>query len=145
MTLSITTQFHFQIQETINQCLIEFGQVPLAVVDEEEDDAIKVRLVSSDDEHLRGFVGISEIFINATHFQKKIARFEGSLDALQLIAKMDIISVSIHEVAHLRFRKVRRISNQFIKNKIHPQIHPTHSFDDLVTPICRIFHFLSKI
>lgn len=58
---------------------------------------------------VRGFSGFDEIFINATHFRKKFNSFEGDEGLLQLLAKMDIISLALHEFAHVMIRKVRRI------------------------------------
>lgn len=56
---------------------------------------------------LRGFSGYDNIFINAEHFQQKFDLFKGNVEQLQLLAKMDIISVTIHELAHVMIRKVR--------------------------------------
>lgn len=57
--------------------------------------------------YVRGFSGFDEIFVNAESFQKKFDSFEGDDDTfLRLLAKMDIISVVIHEFAHIIIRKV---------------------------------------
>lgn len=55
---------------------------------------------------LRGFSGRDEIFINTDHFREKIDGFKGDLQLLQILAKIDIISVVLHEFAHVKIRKV---------------------------------------
>lgn len=72
---------------------------------------IKISLVDKVTTVLRGFSGLNEIFINANHFRTKFDSFASDSDQdlglLQLLAKMDIICVTIHELAHVMFRKVK--------------------------------------
>lgn len=56
---------------------------------------------------LRGFVGFKEIFIHADALQEKIDVFKlENGELLQFVIKMDVISITIHELAHLKIQKV---------------------------------------
>lgn len=55
---------------------------------------------------LRGFAGFNEIYIHVSHFQDKIDKFSGDVEILQLICKIDLISLAIHELSHVKIRKV---------------------------------------
>ncbi len=69
--------FNFQINEIIDECLTEFGQV--ADTDEGEQENIIVTLVSDTALFVRGFVGFNQIYINAEHFHNKIEQFKGNI------------------------------------------------------------------
>lgn len=81
----------------------------LSIPDDMEFENVDIILVDSITTMLRGFSGVNEIFINADHFQKKFDAFKVDLDSdvvlLDLLAKMDIISVTIHEISHVMIRK----------------------------------------
>lgn len=87
---------------------MDFGLVPASV----DDDDIKISFVTNVTTALRGFTGFNEIFINVDHFADKFDAFKGDIEILQLIAKIDIISVAIHEYSHVKIRKVK--INNFI-------------------------------
>ncbi|XP_037035951.1 uncharacterized protein LOC119074095 [Bradysia coprophila] len=96
---------HAQINHKINECLTDLGQSITEVTEFEKKDQIKITLVESGLKILRGFVGLEELFIHTDHFRQKINDFKGSLEQLQLVSKMDIISIAIHEYAHLKIRQ----------------------------------------
>ncbi|KAG4077066.1 hypothetical protein HA402_016053 [Bradysia odoriphaga] len=94
-----------KINHKINECLADFGQSISEVADFEKKDQIKITLVECGLKLLRGFAGLEELFIHTDNFRQKINDFDGSLEQLQLVCKMDIISIAIHEYAHLKIRQ----------------------------------------
>lgn len=97
---------HLQINKIIDACVMDFGLAPHRSSSEDEEDPIKVILVENGAKELRGFAGFDEIYIHAAHFQDKIDTFPGDVELLQLICKIDVISLSIHELSHIKMRKV---------------------------------------
>ena len=97
----------FQIKELIKDCVNDYCQKTSTDAEVLEDDPIKVTLIESTDPCVRGFSGFEEFFINTFHFQQKIAHFQETVDLLQVVAKMDIIALSVHELAHVNIQKVR--------------------------------------
>lgn len=80
-------------------------------------ECVTVTLVENLITIVRGFAGFDEIFINADHFRRKFDSFDGTVEQLRLLAKMDIISVTLHELAHVMIRKVRMVvKNRFPYN-----------------------------
>lgn len=73
-----------------------------------EIEKVAITLVDNVTTNVRGFSGFEEVFINAHHFRNKFDSFVGETNLLQLLAKMDIISIAIHEISHVLIRKVRR-------------------------------------
>lgn len=101
---------NLQINEIIDECVVDFGEVPQSSYDVDEQEGINITLVERNTPYLRGFVGFNEIFIHADHIQGKIDQFKmNDEDLLQLLCKMEIISITIHELAHLKIRKVKRL------------------------------------
>ncbi|XP_037025635.1 uncharacterized protein LOC119067014 isoform X2 [Bradysia coprophila] len=97
---------HRQINGKIDECLADFGQPVHELTDiEYEQTKVKVTLVESAAAMVRGFAGFHEIFINADHFRQKIDNFKGDTHLLQLVAKIDIISVVLHEYGHIKIRQ----------------------------------------
>lgn len=64
---------------------------------------LKVKFISMKCNEIRGFSGINDVFINKDHFIKKYGTNEADLKA---VGKMDIITISVHEFAHVRLRQV---------------------------------------
>lgn len=98
--------FYSQINDIISECMVDYCQVPQQSNGADEQENVKVTLVENSTRILRGFVGFQEIFIHADHIHQKIDTFDGNVDVLQLICKMDIISLVVHELAHIKIRKV---------------------------------------
>ncbi|KAG4068857.1 hypothetical protein HA402_005005 [Bradysia odoriphaga] len=74
------------------------------------DEEIPVKFVRSDEIFLRGFVGIDTIFINETHFTSNAFQLHlmhiGTSAEKQKLLLMDIATVVLHELAHIRVRKI---------------------------------------
>lgn len=96
-------KFNHQINDIIDEAMSQFG-FPICKVAEP---FVDIKIVHSSIPELRGFVGINQIFIHADNFEEKIKEFKGSQGLLQQVARMDIISLVIHELAHTRLMRVR--------------------------------------
>ncbi|KAG4074404.1 hypothetical protein HA402_000383 [Bradysia odoriphaga] len=106
MKLAKKVLCHTKIQSTINDCIVDYCDVESIELDEIVEEAtIKVTFLRSSDPTVRGFAGFGEFFINSYHFQEKFRHFGESIELLQVIAKMDIISLTVHELAHINIRK----------------------------------------
>lgn len=96
-----------QLNKVINQCLKDYGQETLENEETDlQDVPLKITLIESKDKFVRGFAGFGEIFVNTQHFHQKIRDFGGDIDMLQVVAKLDVISLAVHELAHIQIRKV---------------------------------------
>lgn len=108
---------NLQINDIIDECIVDFGEVPQSYNDVDEQEGINITLVERNTPYLRGFVGFNEIFIHADHIQGKIDQFKmNDEDLLQFLCKMEIISITIHELAHLKIRKVKRLMFECVFN-----------------------------
>lgn len=67
---------------------------------------IPVHFISIDFPTLRGFSGINELFINESYFSAKISEWKSNTRLLNSITKMDLITIALHECAHVRIRQV---------------------------------------
>lgn len=100
-----------QINDIIDESIRQFGYNPQSSFSADvKEKTMKVTLVENVSNFIRGFSGFQEMFINADHFRGKIDVFKGDVELLQIIAKIDIISVSIHEHSHCKLREVGKMS-----------------------------------
>ncbi len=75
--------------------------------------SIQVHFISIDFPTLRGFAGINELFINENYFSAKISEWKSDTRLLDSIIKMDLITIALHECAHVRIRQVKSLLNVF--------------------------------
>lgn len=68
---------------------------------------VQVHFVSYDCVDLRGFIGLNELFINASHFLSKISQWRADAELLNLLVKIDLISLVLYQYTHLRLRQVQ--------------------------------------
>ncbi|CAF3790133.1 unnamed protein product [Rotaria sp. Silwood1] len=66
---------------------------------------MQVHFISIDFPTLRGFSGINELFINENHFSAKISEWKSNTRLLDSITQMDLITIALHEYAHVRIRQ----------------------------------------
>lgn len=66
---------------------------------------ISVKFFSIRCHALRGFSGLGDIYINETHFHDNFLANEYDERAAS-ISKIDIITIAMHEYAHVRLRQV---------------------------------------
>lgn len=76
--------------------------------------SIQIHFISLDFPTLRGFSGINEPFINENYFLAKISEWKLNVRLLELIKKMDLITIGLHEYAHFRIRQVKSLLNFFL-------------------------------
>lgn len=55
---------------------------------------------------LRGVAGIDTIYINVDHFKRKIKNEMASSAWIEKLIEIDIMTVAIHELGHVKFRQV---------------------------------------
>lgn len=74
---------------------------------------INVQFFSNDMTHLRGFSGINSVYFNKQHFFEKRQIHESKMkedvtfrNNVNLMLKIDIIALAIHEFSHVRLRQV---------------------------------------
>ena len=67
---------------------------------------VQVHLISIDFPTLRGFSGMNELFINEKYFSNKISEWKLNPQQLDPTMKMDLITIGLHECAHVRIRQV---------------------------------------
>ncbi|CAF3533287.1 unnamed protein product [Rotaria socialis] len=66
---------------------------------------IQVYFISIDFPTLRGFPGLNELLINDNYFSTKIFEWKSNTRLLNSITKMDLITIALHECAHVRIRQ----------------------------------------
>jgi hypothetical protein len=75
---------------------------------------VQIHFFSLDFPTLRGFFGINELFINENYFLAKISEWKSNARLLDSITKMDLITIALHEYAHVRIRQVKSLLNFFL-------------------------------
>lgn len=102
--------FWLQVQNKIDDLIIQtFGQSFATKLFETRNITVSVRFVSTIQPGLRGFSGINEVFINEHMFLQKISQWttlHGTTDLRDKLIKMDVISVGVHGLSHVRIRQV---------------------------------------
>lgn len=93
-----------QINKIINSTIDEY-KIPS---DGEFESKIEIIFVSKLAWQIRGFAGNGKIYGNIDHFMDNWHQYNEVVETtyLKLLLKLDIISLVLHEYAHLRLRKV---------------------------------------
>lgn len=112
VTKAIIIFDNLQINEIIETCISEVGIAPVQYNDTD----IEIVLVENAAQELRGFVGFNVIYVHSSHFQTKIDSYKGDDDLLDSILKIDLICLAIHELSHIRIRKVSINKVRTVKN-----------------------------
>lgn len=110
--LAEKTKFVLKIIQLIDEYIIK-NNVTTALPELEN---IEIIFVHNNRFTLRGFAGVNKIYINATHFTQKIHVCEPQMkssdkfhNAVHAIIEFDICVLSLHELAHVRIRQVKRL------------------------------------
>lgn len=97
--------FFFQLRQTIDECMVAtFGAHIANKVSETTNAAVEVCFFNFESSYeatnLRGFSGLNTLYINKRHFDEKSSVMENNL------ILVDIATVVVHELAHVRIRTV---------------------------------------
>lgn len=79
-----------------------FGKDVASQVFKTKDRGIEVTFVSTAVTTLRGFSGYNTVYINKDHFDEKVNKPQWSNE----LVLVDVVTVTVHELAHVRSRKV---------------------------------------
>lgn len=92
-----------QIGNTIDEMIQKtFGTHLAGRVRDTRKNGVEVSFISSEMKTLRGFSGYGTVYINQNHFAENYRGIQGSGDLVMI----DIATVTIHEMAHVRIRQV---------------------------------------
>lgn len=71
--------------------------------------AVSVKMFKTDEFALRGFAGFNDVHINQLHFENRafyLRTAEGSVFDRENIILMDVVSVCLHVLGHIKVRQV---------------------------------------
>lgn len=97
-------EISLQVNEIIDNGVREY-LIPCLNTNENK---IDIRFVVELPETIRGFAGVNTVYVNANHFMQNLNdfRFIKDHEYLDLIMKVDIITLILHEYSHIKLRKV---------------------------------------
>lgn len=109
--VTLILKISLQVNKIIDNGVSEY-LIPCVNTNENK---IDIKFVVELTEEIRGFAGVNTVYVNANHFLQNLNDFRSIVDDeyLDLIMKVDVINLILHEYSHIKLRKVCNVNYIF--------------------------------